>query len=876
MSAHAQQTADVLEKLQVNPETGLSSSEAEKRLLETGANTLDQAKSKSIFRRFFDQFKDVMILVLIVAAAISFAIALYHRENFYEPILIVLIVLINALLGTIQESKAEKALEALKKMSSPQAKVLRDGKPGLIEASKLVPGDIVMLEAGSLVPADARLIGSFNLKSDESSLTGESVPAEKEAALIAPSGTPLGDRHNMVFSSCHISAGRALGVVTATGMKTELGKIAHLLEQEEQGQTPLQLKLARLGKYLALVAILACAIIFVIGLLSGLPAAEIFMIAVALAVSAIPEGLPAIITVVLAIGVQRMVKQKAIIRRLPAVETLGSASVICSDKTGTLTENKMTLTELYTEGSAALEEAGKNLSPAAKNLLTLSALCSDGAIVTAGGVNKHIGDPTETAIIAAALEGGLDKELLEEKYPRVAEIPFDSERKLMTTVNDIDGQLTVIVKGSFERLSQKCLRGDLEKACAFVDAMSSKALRVLGVAYKVIETLPEECSAEALEDNLNFLGLLGLIDPPRAEARAAVLTCLKAGIKPVMITGDHLLTAQAIARDLGIMQEGDQALNSTELGKMSEEELKDAVSRVAVYARVSPADKIRIVKAWQSKQAVVAMTGDGVNDAPALKAADIGCAMGITGTDVAKGAADMILTDDNFATIVEAVREGRGIYDNIKKVVGFLLGTNVGELLTVFLAMNIWKLSPLISVQLLWINLVTDSFPALALGLEPVEEGVMQRGPRPKEESIFAGGFGLQIVLQGLMFALLTLFAFILGQKAGGLQGGRTMAFIVLALTQVFHAFNMRSKKSLFRISFFSNKFLLGAFFLSTALVALVVFVPALAYFFGLTTLPVKLYLIALLLSFVPIPVIELTKLFGLIKNNQHKTKEAF
>ncbi len=867
LSAYQQTAIDVVKKLEVNIKTGLTISETKKRLAEYGENTIRESKKKNNLQRFFEQFKDIMILILIAAAAISFFIALYEGENFYESALIILIVFINAILGTIQESKAEKALEALKKLSSPHARVVRDGENKIIEASQLVPGDIILLEAGDFVPADARLISSANLKSEESALTGESVPVEKEASMVVQNQVPLGDRRNMVFSSCAISSGRATAVVTATGMKTEIGKIADLLDREEEGQTPLQFKLARLGKYLGLAALAACAVIFAIGLLEGMPVIEIFMISVALAVSAIPEGLPAIVTVVLAMGVQRMVRRKAIIRRLPAVETLGSASVICSDKTGTLTENKMTLIHLYLEGKSELEKVSMDNSPAAKNLLLLSTLCSDGRIGFENGSAKYIGDPTETAIIQAAHNNGLLKELLEEKYPRLAELPFDSERKLMTTVNSINGDKTVIVKGAFDNLAKRCTRGDIDTARRFTDNMSKQALRVLGVAYKEIAELPPNPGADFLESDLTFLGLLSMIDPPRSEARKAVSTCRQAGIRPVMITGDNILTASAIASELGILREGDRAVNIDNLEIMSDQELKEQVSGVSVYARVSPADKIRIVRAWQSTGNIVAMTGDGVNDAPALKAADIGCAMGITGTDVAKGAADMVLTDDNFATIVDAVREGRGIYDNIRKVVGFLLGTNIGELLTVFLAMIIWKISPLLSVQLLWINLVTDSFPAIALGMEPVEDNVMARKPRPREESIFTGGFGLRIILQGIMFAILTLLAFTIGRNAdGSIIEGRTMAFIVLALSQIFHAFNMRSNRSLFMIGIFSNKIICFAALFSTFMVALVVFMPSLAYAFRLARLSPEMYLTALLLSIIPIPVIEIAKLAGLIK----------
>lgn len=545
----------------------------------------------------------------------------------------------------------------------------------------------------------------------------------------------------MIFSGCSVTYGTATAVVTATGMDTEMGKIANLLENEEEGQTPLQKKLAQLGKYLGILAIAACAIIFIVGIVNGIPVMEIFMTAVSLAVSAIPEGLPAIVTIVLSIGVQRMVKKNAIIRRLPAVETLGSASIICSDKTGTLTQNRMTLVEAYWDGGKTEKVSTQN-SAEIRRLLQYATLCCDGSIVFHGSEQQHIGDPTETAIILAAHQNGITQESLSREYPRLAEIPFDSDRKLMSTVNRIDGQNIVIVKGAFDMMAQRCIQGDLDTAKRITEEMSSSALRVLAVAYKKIDEVPDSPTSDELENGLTFLGLVGMIDPPRPEAKEAVATCRKAGIKPVMITGDHVVTASAIAKELGILQPSDRAITGSELDAMTDSQLDEQVENIAVYARVSPENKIRIVKAWQRKGQVVSMTGDGVNDAPALKAADIGCAMGITGTDVAKGAADMTLTDDNFATIVDAVREGRGIYANIKKVVGFLLGTNIGEIITVFAAMLLWHKTPLLSMQLLWINLVTDSMPAIALGMEAVEPDIMEQKPKPKNEGIFAHGLG--------------------------------------------------------------------------------------------------------------------------------------
>ena len=831
---------------------------------------LQEKKKKSNFQRFLDQFKDVMILILIAAAIVSFVIACVEGEpkEFFEPVLILFIVIINAIMGVMQESKAEKALDALKGLSAPHARVLRDGTERIIDASQLVPGDIIRLEAGDFVPADARLLHSVSLKSEESALTGESVPSEKDADAIVASDAPLGDRTNMLFTGCSITYGTATAIVTATGMNTEMGKIANLLESEGEAQTPLQRKLAQLGKYLGILALVACAIVFVVGLLNGIPAMEIFMTAVSLAVSAIPEGLPAIVTIVLSIGVQRMVSKNAIIRRLPAVETLGSASIICSDKTGTLTQNRMTLVKAYADGATAAEDVNDHCSDAIKRLLQFGAMCCDGSVVMQDGKEQHIGDPTETAIVLAAQKNGLPKDDLLRQYPRVAELPFDSDRKRMTTVHSMEGKTIAIVKGAFDVMAGRCIRGDLEAARRMNDEMSASALRVLAIAYKEIDAVPEKPMAETMESGLTFLGLVGMIDPPRPEAKAAVETCRKAGIKPVMITGDHVVTASAIARALGILTPEDRAITGAQLDAMSDQELDQQVAGIAVYARVSPENKIRIVKAWQRKGQVVSMTGDGVNDAPALKAADIGCAMGITGTDVAKGAADMTLTDDNFATIVDAVREGRGIYANIKKVVGFLLGTNIGEIITVFLAMILWHKSPLLSMQLLWINLATDSLPAIALGMEAVEPDIMEQKPRPKDESLFAHGFGIRIALQGIMFGALALTAFKLGEfLTGQIAGGQTLSFMVLALSQVVQAYNMRSEHSLFKIGVFSNRKLNGAALISILLVAAVLFTP-LSTAFGLIALSGKLYLIGAGLIMVPLAVMELSKAVGLIRRH--------
>ena len=870
MTFHSQSINEVLKELSANPQTGLSASNVDALRSQYGENRLKEKKKKTNLQRFFDQFKDVMILILLAAAVVSFVIACIEGNpmEFFEPALILLIVVLNAVMGMLQESKAEKALDALKSMSAPHARVIRDGEEKIIDAAELVPGDIIKLEAGDFVPADARLIKSASLKSEESALTGESVPSEKNALAEVKEDAPLGDRSNMVFSGCSITYGAATAVVTQTGMNTQMGKIAGLLDNEEDAQTPLQKKLAQLGKYLGFMALAACAIIFIIGLLNGIDILEIFMTAVSLAVSAIPEGLPAIVTIVLAIGVQRMVKKNALIRRLPAVETLGSASVICSDKTGTLTMNRMTLVKAYVDGAAQPEKISSDNSEEIKKLLRYAALCCDGSVIfNQDGTEQHIGDPTETSIIVAAHKNGMEKDKLNSSYPRLAELPFDSDRKLMSTVNYIDGKNIVIVKGAFDVMSSLCVSGDIEEARKITEEMSSDALRVLAVGYKEIKDVPENPTPQELENELIFMGLVGMIDPPRPEAKKAVSVCRRAGIKPVMITGDHIVTASAIAKELGILGPDDKAITGAELDKMTDEELDKQVTGIAVYARVSPENKIRIVKAWQRNGQVVSMTGDGVNDAPALKAADIGCAMGITGTDVAKGAADMTLTDDNFATIVDAVKEGRGIYANIKKVIGFLLGTNIGEVITVFAAMLLWHKSPLMSMQLLWINLVTDSLPAISLGMEAVESDVMDRKPRPKNEGIFAHGLGIKVVLQGFMFAIITLIGYKVGENVTNtIAGGQTLAFMVLALSQIVQAYNMRSEHSLFKIGPFSNRKLNLAALASLALMALVLFTP-MRIAFQLVILPWQLYLLGIGLILVPLVIMELAKLIGLIKS---------
>ncbi len=862
---------EVIKKFNSDIQKGLSIEKVNELRNEYGLNKLKEKKKKSIISKFLDQFKDVMILILIVAAIISFIIACYegNPKEFFEPILILLIVILNAVMGVFQESKAEKALDALKNMSAPHARVIRDGMEKIINAEELVPGDIIKLEAGDFVPADSILIESVSLKSEESALTGESVPSEKDASGEVSFDAPIGDRTNMVFSGCSITYGTASAIVYRTGMDTEMGKIANLLEDGDDSKTPLQKKLTQLGKYLGVLALLACLIIFIVGLANDIHVMEIFMISVSLAVSAIPEGLPVIVTIVLSIGVQRMAKKNALIRRLPAVETLGSASVICSDKTGTLTQNRMTLTKAYVDGLEVCDISDNN-DENVRKLLTYATLCCDGSIIVKDDKVEHIGDPTETSIIYASYRNNLIQTELNKLYPRLGEIPFDSDRKLMTTINEINNKKVVIVKGAFDIMMNRCIEGNLLKAQEVVEKMSEKALRVLAIAYKYIDEVKDELDPDEIENNLIFMGLVGMIDPPREEAKEAVKLCKRAGIKPVMITGDHVVTAKAIAIELGIFNEGDKAISGKELDALSDRELDADLKNISVYARVSPENKIRIVRAWQRLGQVVSMTGDGVNDAPALKAADIGCAMGITGTDVAKGAADMTLVDDNFATIVDAVKEGRGIYANIKKVVGFLLGTNIGEVIAVFLAMMIWQESPFLSMQLLWINLVTDSLPAIALGMEPVEEDIMDKKPKPKNEGIFANGLGIKVVLQGMMFAALSLIGYFVGKKLGGsIETGQTLAFMVLGISQVIHSFNMRSDHSLFRIGFFTNKKLNLSCLVSLILMIIVLFTPV-RIAFSLVLLPWELYMIGVALVITPLVVMEITKLISyLIKKNK-------
>jgi len=879
MNFYTEDLEQVTKELDTNITTGLTTDEANQRLRRFGPNELVAKKQKSFFRKFVDQLKDIMVIVLLIAAGISFVISFMEGKNDYiDSIIILLIVIFNAYLGALQESRAEASLDALKQISAPDATVMRDNTLQRTAAKNIVAGDIIILEAGNLVPADARLIESASLQSDESALTGESVPADKDATVHVSANSSLGDRSNMIYSGCSITYGRASAIVTATGMQTEIGTIAGLLNETENEATPLQIKLNKLGKAMGLMAVIICLLVFIFGLFTGENPGEMFITAISLAVAAIPEGLATVVTLVLAFGVQRMVKEHAIIRSLPAVETLGSTSVICSDKTGTLTQNKMTVKKIWPVGDS-IQPMHADVDDKAKQIIMYSALCNDATITTlADGKIQELGDPTETALIRAALELGFKQTALSDNYPRLGEIPFDSNRKLMTTVHLIDDQPVAIVKGGFDVLLPLCTSAaDVSDAEAINLQMGENALRVLALAYKPLNKQTTTYTSKTLENNLTFLGLIGLIDPPREESKAAIELAKKAGIKTVMITGDHIVTASAIARELNILQHADEAIDGTTLAQMDEATLADNIENYAVYARVSPEDKIRIVRAWQSKDAVVAMTGDGVNDAPALKAADIGCAMGITGTEVAKDAAAMVLTDDNFSTIVKAIEEGRTIYDNIKKTIEFLLGSNIGEVLAVAGGILLGWGTTFTAIQLLLINVITDAFPAFALALEHMDKGTMQRKPTPRGESLFAHGLAWRIGFQGIVIGTLALIAFYLGKYILALPlvmtdhsnitdvaqaTGRTMSFLTLALSQLVHSYNCRSEHSLFKVGIFSNMALNIAFLISIGITLLVALVPFFQNLFGLVNLSLTHWLIVLVLASSIFFIVELTKLF--------------
>jgi Ca2+-transporting ATPase len=882
-------------KLETNINTGLTNEQVAKKQEQYGLNELKAKKKKSILKKFLEQFKDFTIIVLIIAAIVSGIVGISEGEGITDTIIILIVVIVNAVIGVAQESKAEKSLEALQKLSDHSSKVMRNGSIAVIPSRLLVPGDIVLLETGDYVPADLRIIEAVNLKVQESALTGESVPVEKQTQELIGEDIGIADRKNMLFSSSMVTYGRGKGIVVETGMNTEVGKIATMIDTAEENITPLQQKLNGLGKTLGIVAIAICAVIFVIGLIYGKEPIHMFMTAVSLAVAAIPEGLVAVSTIVLAIGVQKMVKKNAIVKKLPAVETLGSATVICSDKTGTLTQNKMTVKKLYYNNTILnIEDIGQ-INDEARQLVLASMLCNDTKIDTDLSLK---GDPTETALVDMAFKLEFEPSVFE-KMPRVEEIPFDSDRKLMTTVHKVGEKYIVYTKGGIDELLARSTKyqmyGEIkEDINNFIDEiekhnmeMAKSALRVLGFAYKELDHMPPKDEMKTIENDLIFIGMVGMIDPPREEAKVAVQKCKSAGIKTVMITGDHKITAIAIAKELGILEDETEAITGAELEKMTDEELMNNVRHSSVYARVSPEHKVRIVKAWKAQGEIVAMTGDGVNDAPALKNADIGCAMGMVGTDVAKEAADVILTDDNFATVVSAVEEGRRIYDNIIKAIQYLLSSNVGEIIVLFVAIlltplfanwfgitNISDLEPLLPIHILWINLVTDALPALALAFDPANKDIMNRKPKDTKKGIFTKGMVVRIIYQGIMIGTLAVIAFCIGLSTKNIQGtteyiehvkieiGQTMAFAVLALSQLVHVFNIRdNKNSIFTTKPFNNKVLLGAIGISAFLMIIILVVPVLRNIFSIWALPTENIMEVILLVFAPILIVEICKL---------------
>ncbi len=822
-----------------------------------GKNKLQEKKKESIFVKFIKQFNDFMIIILIIASIISAVVSKMQGENDYvDSVIIIAIVIFNAIMGVIQEAKAEKSIEALKKMTPQIAKVIRNGKTTSINAEEVVKGDLIVLEAGNFVPADCRIIESHNLKIEESSLTGETEPSEKNSEVIRKSDIALGDIKNMAFMSTVIINGHGKAVVTDIGMSTKVGQIADMIIKDESPETPLQKKLGDVGKILGMACLVICVFIFLMGIIKHIDPIEMFMTSVGLAVAAIPEGLPAIVTIMLSIGVTKMAKKNSIIRKLPAVETLGSSSVICSDKTGTLTKNKMKVVEIKSVDNDFIIE--------------LATMCTDCEISVENGNKNVSGEPTEKAIVEKGLDIGIVKNNLEEMMPRVNEIPFNSDRKLMTTIHKVGNKYRIITKGAPDVLLKRCSKEMIDRARVQAlenlkiqsenSKMAQKALRVIAVAYKELDVLPSKIDTNSIENNLIFVGLIGMIDPPREGVKEAVKTCREAGIKTVMITGDHLETAKAIARDLEILRPNDKAITGQELDKMTQNQLEKSISQYSVFARVTPEHKVRIVKAWQRNDAVVAMTGDGVNDSPALKNADIGIAMGKNGTDVAKNAADIILTDDNFVTIVEAVKQGRNIYDNIKKAIHFLIATNIGEIVTIFMGLVLGLKSPLLAIQLLWINLVTDSLPAIAIGLEKPEKDIMKRNPVDSKKGIFADGLWNKIITEGIMIGIFTLVAFSIGNKYFGLQVGRTMAFLSIGFLELVHSFNVKNEKSIFESGLFENKFLIGSFVLGIFIQTIVVVVPYFAKVFQVVPLNGIQWIITICISLFPIPVIELQK----------------
>ncbi len=870
---------EVLRQLDTDEKQGLTEKEVKERKEKYGKNKLEEKKKESFIVKFIKQFNDFMIIILIIASIISAVVSKMQGENDYvDSIIIIVIVVFNALMGVIQEAKAEKSIEALKQMTPQLAKTIRSGKTVEINAEELVKGDIIILDAGNFVPADCRILESYNLKIEESSLTGETQGAEKDADVLCSKNAPLGDMKNMAFMASIIVNGHGKAVVTDIGMNTKVGQIANMIIEDEAPQTPLQKKLGEVGKILGLACLAICVIIFVMGLIKHIEPVEMFMTSVGLAVAAIPEGLPAIVTIMLSIGVTKMAKKNSIIRKLPAVETLGSSSVICSDKTGTLTQNKMKVVDVRSQNR--------------KFIIELATLCTDCDVNVENDVTKVSGEPTEKAIVEEGINIGSVKNRLENFMPRVNEIPFDSNRKMMTTIHKIGNKYRVITKGAPDVLLQKCTKQidtisemtnqynikirSLENLKIQSDnrQMAQKALRVIAVAYKDLDVLPSKIDSQSIENNLTFVGLIGMIDPPRKGVKEAVQVCKNSGIKTVMITGDHLETAKAIAKDLGILEQRDLAITGQELDKMTQNQLEKNIKKYSVFARVTPEHKVRIVKAWQRNGAVVAMTGDGVNDSPALKNADIGIAMGKNGTDVAKNAADIILTDDNFVTIVEAVKQGRNIYDNIKKAIHFLIATNIGEIVTIFMGLVLGLKSPLLAIQLLWINLVTDSLPAIALGLEKPEKDIMQRKPVDSKKGIFADGLWNKIIVEGIMIGVLTLVAFSIGNKYYGLEVARTMAFLAIGFLELIHSFNVKNERSIFEAGLFENKYLVESLVLGIFVQTIVVVVPAFASVFEVVPLNLTQWIITVAISLLPVPIIELQKKLDFNNNVVDKKDE--
>ena len=873
-------TKEVEKQMQTNIEFGLNEKQVEDKQNKFGLNKLEEKKRESIVIKFIKQFNDFMIIILIIASIISAVVARLEGSNdYFDSIIIIAIVVFNAIMGLVQEAKAEKSLEALKKMTAPTCRVKRNGKISTIKSEQIVPGDIVLLEAGNYVPADCRLISSSNLKIEESSLTGETVPVLKDANCMLKEKTALGDMVNMAFSTTIVVNGHGEAIVTDIGMNTKVGKIAKMIITNEAPETPIQKKLGEVGKSLGIACLGICLLIFVIGLLKKIEPIEMFMTSVGLAVAAIPEGLPAIVTIMLSIGVTKMAKKNSIIRKLPAVETLGSSSVICSDKTGTLTQNKMQVTKI------ANINGETNDKEYIKWLMGMATMCTDVEISKENGKMELTGEPTEKAIVSKALDEGQNKNELYNVMKRVKDIPFDSSRKMMTTIHKMPNGYRVITKGAPDVLLKRCNKVydngnvttlDYSKTKLIENQnnkMADEALRVLAIAYLDIPNLPSKIDTETVEKNLIFIGLIGMIDPPREGVKEAVATCKKAGIKTVMITGDHIITAKAIAKDLGILRGSDLAVTGEELDKIPQSILQKNIMNYSVFARVTPEHKVRIVKAYQSTGAVVAMTGDGVNDAPALKNADIGIAMGKNGTDVAKNAADMVLTDDNFVTIVEAVKQGRNIFDNIKKAVHFLIATNIGEIVTIFLGLVLGLKSPLLAIQLLWINLVTDSLPAIALGLEKPEADIMDKKPRDSKKGIFADGLWQRIITEGTMLGILTLVAFSVGNYLYDIEVGRTMAFVSLGLLELVHSFNIKSEESIFKVGLFENKYLMGAFILGVILQIVVVVIPSVAEVFKLVPLTQVQWMYTFGISILPLVIMEIQKAFNKIEPSTMQIK---